>query len=94
VNWKLLHCCVSIFNGGNCGICDLDAIAMLDFLDDNYGVDTIEMGVTIGVAMEAGLANFGDAQAAINLVHEVSKGNISAVSSGTALPSQERRLGS
>ena len=32
-------------HGGNCGICDLDAIAMLDFLDDNYGVDTIEMGV-------------------------------------------------
>ena len=61
-------------HGGNCGICDLDAIAMLDFLDDNYGLDTIEMGVTIGVAMEAGLAKFGDAEAAINLVHEVGKG--------------------
>ncbi len=61
-------------HGGHCGICDIDAIAMLDFLDDNYGLDTIEMGVTIGVAMEAGLAKFGDAQAAINLVHEVGKG--------------------
>ncbi len=61
-------------HGGNCGICDLDSIAMLDFLDDNYGVDTIEMGATIGVAMEAGLAKFGDAEAAINLVHEVGKG--------------------
>ncbi len=61
-------------HGGNCGICDLDAIAMLDFLDDNYGLDTIEMGVAIGVAMEAGLAKFGDAEAAINLVHEVGKG--------------------
>ena len=61
-------------HGGQCGICDIDAIAMLDFLDDNYGLDTIEMGVTIGVAMEAGLAKFGDAQAAINLVHEVGKG--------------------
>ncbi len=62
-------------HGGNCGICDLDAIARLDFLDDNYGLDTIEMGATIGVAMEAGLAKFGDAEAAINLVHEVGKGS-------------------
>jgi aldehyde:ferredoxin oxidoreductase len=61
-------------HGANCGIDDLDSIAMLDRLDDDYGVDTIEMGATIGVAMEAGLVKFGDAQAAINLVHEVGKG--------------------
>jgi aldehyde:ferredoxin oxidoreductase len=61
-------------HGGNCGIDDLDAIAMLDRLDDDYGVDTIEMGATIAVAMEGGVAKFGDAQAAINLVHEVGKG--------------------
>jgi aldehyde:ferredoxin oxidoreductase len=61
-------------HGGNCGINDLDAIAMLDRLDDDYGVDTIEMGATVGVAMDAGLAKFGDAEAAINLVHEVGKG--------------------
>ena len=61
-------------HGGNCGIDDLDAIAMLDRLDDDYGLDTIEMGATIGVAMEAGIAKFGDAQAAINLVKEVGKG--------------------
>jgi aldehyde:ferredoxin oxidoreductase len=61
-------------HGGNCGIDDLDTIAMLDFLDDNYGVDTIEMGNAIAVAMEAGLAEFGDGKAAINFVHEVGKG--------------------
>jgi aldehyde:ferredoxin oxidoreductase len=61
-------------HGGNCGISDLDKIAMLDFLDDNYGIDTIEMGATIAVAMEAGLAKFGDADAAIRMVNEVGKG--------------------
>ncbi len=61
-------------HGANCGIDDLDAIAMMDRLDDDYGVDTIEMGATIGVAMEAGLAKFGDAEAAIRLVKEVGKG--------------------
>ena len=60
--------------GGDCGIDDLDAIAMLDRLCDDYGLDTIEMGVTIAVAMDAGLAKFGDAEAAINLVKEVGKG--------------------
>lgn len=62
-------------HGGNCGICDLDAIAKLDFMDDNYGLDTIEMGVTLGVAMEAGLIKFGDAQGAIGLLEEVGKGS-------------------
>ncbi|MBW2283188.1 MAG: aldehyde ferredoxin oxidoreductase [Deltaproteobacteria bacterium] len=61
-------------HGGNCGIDDLDAIAMMDRLDDDYGVDTIEMGAAIGVAMEAGIAKFGDAEAAIKLVKEVGKG--------------------
>ena len=61
-------------HGANCGIDDLDAIAMLDRLDDDYGLDTIEMGATIAVAMEAGLAEFGDSEAAINLLKEVGKG--------------------
>ena len=55
-------------------ICDLDAIAKMDFMEDNFGLDTIEMGVTIGVAMEAGLLKFGDAEGAIKLVEEVGKG--------------------
>lgn len=61
-------------HGGNCGIDDPDAIAQLDFLDDNFGLDTIEMGVTVGVAMEAGIVQFGDAQGAIRMVEEVGKG--------------------
>jgi aldehyde:ferredoxin oxidoreductase len=61
-------------HGGNCGIDDLDAIAHMDRLDDDFGLDTIEMGATIAVAMEAGLAKFGDAEAAINLIKEVGQG--------------------
>lgn len=61
-------------HGGHCGIDDLDTIALLDRMDDDFGVDTIEMGVTIGVAMEAGIAKFGDAEAAIRLVKEVGEG--------------------
>jgi aldehyde:ferredoxin oxidoreductase len=61
-------------HGGNCGIDDLDAIAQMDRLDDDYGLDTIEMGATIAVAMDAGLAKFGDAEAAIRLIEEIGQG--------------------
>ncbi|OPY10180.1 MAG: putative oxidoreductase YdhV [Syntrophus sp. PtaB.Bin001] len=61
-------------HGGHCGIDDLDKIAMMDFLDDDTGLDTIEIGVTIGVAMDAGLLKFGDADGAISLVKEIGKG--------------------
>jgi aldehyde:ferredoxin oxidoreductase len=61
-------------HGGNCGIDDLDVIAQLDRMDDDFGLDTIEMGVTIGVAMEAGVIQFGDGQGAIRLLGEVGKG--------------------
>ncbi len=36
-------------HGGNCGICDMDAIASLDYMDDNIGLDTIEMGRPSGL---------------------------------------------
>lgn len=62
-------------HGGNCGIDDLDTIAQLDRMDDDFGLDTIEMGATIGVAMEAGLAKFGDSQAAVRLLQEVGDGS-------------------
>jgi aldehyde:ferredoxin oxidoreductase len=62
-------------HGANCGIDDLDVIARLDYMDDNYGLDTIEMGATIAVAMEAGLAEFGDGKGAIGLLEEVGKGS-------------------
>lgn len=61
-------------NGANCGIDDLDAIATMDRLYDDYGLDTIETGVAIAVAMEAGLKKFGDAQGAIELIKEIGKG--------------------
>jgi len=61
-------------HGANCGIDDLDAVARMDRLDDDLGLDTIEMGATIGVAMEAGILPFGDSQGAIRLLEEIGKG--------------------
>jgi aldehyde:ferredoxin oxidoreductase len=60
--------------GADCGIDNLDQIAEMNELCNNYGLDTIETGVTIAVAMEAGVIPFGDGKGAINLVHEMGKG--------------------
>ncbi len=61
-------------HGADCGIDDLDAIAQMDRLDDDLGLDTIETGATIAVAMDAGIIPFGDAQAALGLLEEVRQG--------------------
>lgn len=60
--------------GADCGIDDLDVTGELIRLCNAYGLDTIETGVTLGVAMEAGVVPFGDGQGAIKLVHEMGKG--------------------
>ncbi len=60
--------------GPNCGIDDLDVTGELIRLCNDYGLDTIEAGGTIAVAMEGGLAAFGDGKKAIELMHEIGKG--------------------
>ncbi len=57
--------------GANCGIGDLDVIGQLTKMCNDIGIDTIESGDVIAVAMEAGLAQFGDGPAAIKLLEEV-----------------------
>jgi len=61
--------------GANCGIDDLDTVAKLERLCDDLGLDTIDIGGAIGVAMEAGLLPFGDGPGALRLLEEVGKGS-------------------
>lgn len=63
--------------GANCEIDDLDAIARMDRLCDEIGIDTIEAATTMGVAMEGGLIEFGDAKGVIRLLEEeILKGTV------------------
>ncbi|MBW2016969.1 MAG: aldehyde ferredoxin oxidoreductase [Deltaproteobacteria bacterium] len=61
--------------GPNCGIDDLDAIARIDRACDDIGLDTIETGNAVAVAMEAGIKAFGDAAGAEELLAEIGKGS-------------------
>jgi aldehyde:ferredoxin oxidoreductase len=60
--------------GSNLEIGDIDGLARLDHLCDDIGLDTIEMGNAIGVALEAGLAPFGDWRRVAELLEEVRRG--------------------
>ena len=60
--------------GANCGIDNLDHIAELIRLCNEHGFDTIEAGVMLGVAMEAGVVQFGDGPGAIRLFEEIGEG--------------------
>lgn len=57
--------------GANTLIRELDDIAMLDHACDDIGLDTIEMGNTVAVAMDGGLLPWGDGKAAISLLRRV-----------------------
>ena len=46
--------------GTNCGLEDPDHVAYLNHIANDLGIDTIELGATLGVLMEAGEGAFGD----------------------------------
>ncbi|MBU1450907.1 MAG: aldehyde ferredoxin oxidoreductase [Proteobacteria bacterium] len=59
--------------GPNCGINDLDLIAQIDHMCDDFGLDTIETGTAMAVAMEGGLLEFGDGPGALEILSQVGK---------------------
>ncbi|KXA98104.1 aldehyde:ferredoxin oxidoreductase [candidate division MSBL1 archaeon SCGC-AAA259J03] len=60
--------------GPNCGIFDLDTVGELNRACNDLGLDTIEAGNTITIAMEGGVAEFGDGERALELMEEIRKG--------------------
>lgn len=62
--------------GSNLDIDDLDTIAQIDFRCGNYGMDTIEIGVTLGILTETDLFSFGDRKRAVALIDEIGQGTV------------------
>ncbi len=61
--------------GADCGVENLDHIAEADYIMDDIGVDSIEIPVAFGVAMEAGVLKFGDGVEVCRILkEEVGKG--------------------
>lgn len=61
--------------GADCCVDDLDQIAEADSIMDDLGIDSIETSVAMGVAMEAGVLEFGDGEGICRILRdEVGKG--------------------
>ena len=60
--------------GSNLDISNLDEIAELNRLCNEYGIDTIETGGALGVLMAQNVISFGDAKGAIAALKEVKEG--------------------
>ena len=64
--------------GSNCGISDLEQIARIDHLCDDLGLDTMDIGVAMGVAMEGGLLEWGDGDGALAMLAGLTGGDENA----------------
>lgn len=64
--------------GADCCVENLDHIAEADYIMDDLGLDTIETSVAFGVAMEAGVLEFGDGETMCRMLRE-------EIGKGTAL---------
>ena len=74
--------------GSNLLVTDLDAIAKMNYMCNDFGLDTVETGAALGVLMEAGVLEFGDAEKAVELLAQVGEdtylGRIIAAGAGVA----------
>jgi len=72
--------------GTNCGLTEPDELASLNYEANDLGVDTIELGGTIGVLMDAGRGEFGDTEFMKTVLDDLRCGNDNGrlYASGTA----------
>jgi len=62
--------------GSNLGLGSLDDVAEINYMCNDFGLDTIETGAALGVALEAGLASFGDIGGILGLLRQVGEGTV------------------
>lgn len=62
--------------GSNLEIFDFDAIAQFTWECNDLGVDTIETGGAVGVAMEGGVIPFGDVEGVKDLLRQIRQGTV------------------
>lgn len=62
--------------GSNLGLGNLDDVALLNYMCNDFGVDTIDTGAALGVAIEAGLAQYGDIDSIVALLKQVGEGSV------------------
>ena len=79
--------------GSNCMIDDLDSIARMNRACNDVGVDTMDIGGALAVAMEAGRLAWGDGKAALSLIKEIGKSTDQGLMIGNGCKFAGEKLG-
>jgi len=79
--------------GSNCMISNLDDIAYINRLCNDLGLDTMDVGAAIAVAMEASILPWGDGKAAYALIEESVKGTDKGTMIGNGCLATGQKLG-
>lgn len=79
--------------GSNLEIFDFDAIAEFTRECNDLGIDTIETGGAIGVAMQGGLLRFGDREGVLDVFREMREGTLLGKLIGAGAVTVGRTLG-
>jgi len=61
--------------GTNCGLTDPDDVARLNHIANDLGIDTIEVGATLGMLMDIGQGKFGDHVFMAKALEDIRLGN-------------------
>jgi aldehyde:ferredoxin oxidoreductase len=79
--------------GANLGLDNLDDVARLNHMCNDFGLDTIETGAALGVAIEAGLAAYGDFESIAAVLRQVGEGTVLGKLIGSGAVATGRVLG-
>lgn len=83
-----------VMTGSNCMIDDIDTIARINRTCNDVGVDTMDVGAAISLAMEADVIKLGDGEGALALVNEIREGTENGRMIGNGCQFTGEKLGS
>lgn len=83
-----------VLTGSNCSIDDIDTIARINRACNDIGVDTMDIGAAIALAMDAAILKLGDGEAALSLVNEIREGTENGIMIGNGCKFTGEKLGS
>ncbi|NOX32678.1 MAG: aldehyde ferredoxin oxidoreductase [Deltaproteobacteria bacterium] len=83
-----------VLTGSNCMVDDIDIIARINRACNDIGVDTMDVGAAIALAMEADILAMGDGKGALALVNEIREGTENGLMIGNGCKATGEKLGS
>ncbi len=79
--------------GSNCMIDNIEMVVEMNRACNDIGLDTMEVGAALAVAMEEGVLPWGDAETALSLINEIRTGGEKGIMLGNGVQFTGEKLG-